>query len=166
MAQEAGNDESKYYDDRNEKMYGLQNGNKIQFNTSMVWVPLVIGASVACGVLTTRGLQRLFTRAPAVTRTNVASSASSSASSSFESTSRYTAKTFTGYVPYGGDFKEPMDIQEAALILGCRETSSKDLISKRFKTLMKNNHPDQGGSAYLASKLNDAKTVLIKGNHH
>ena len=79
---------------------------------------------------------------------------------------RFTAKTFTGYLPYGGNFKEPMGLQEAALILGCRENAEKDLITKRFKTLMKKNHPDQGGSPFLASKLNDAKTTLFKENHY
>ena len=69
-------------------------------------------------------------------------------------------------MPYGGDFRESMDLHEAALILGCRDSSSKEVISKRFKTMMKANHPDQGGSPFLASKINDAKTVLMKENMH
>ena len=56
-----------------------------------------------------------------------------------------------------------MDIQEAALILGCREISTKEVINKRFNALMKCNHPDKGGSPFIASKINEAKTVLMKG---
>ena len=78
-------------------------------------------------------------------------------------TSKLSARTFTGFVPYSGNFKEPLDIESAALIMGCRETSSKEIISARFKSLMKINHPDQGGSAFIAAKINEAKTVLIKG---
>ena len=80
-----------------------------------------------------------------------------------EAETEFTAKTFTGFVPYGGDFKEPMTIQEAALILGCRETAAKEVMNKRFNTLMKCNHPDKGGSPFIASKINEAKTVLQKG---
>lgn len=80
--------------------------------------------------------------------------------------SRCSARTFTGFIPYSGNFKESMDLQEAALILGCRDSAAKEVISKRFKTLMKANHPDQGGSPFLASKINDAKTVLMKENMH
>ena len=80
--------------------------------------------------------------------------------------SSFSARTFTGFLPYGGDFKEPMDIQEAALILGCRENAEKNIINTRFKTLMKKNHPDQGGNPYMASKINDAKTILFKENHY
>ncbi len=69
-------------------------------------------------------------------------------------------------MPYGGDFKDTMDVQEAALILGCKDSSSTEVISKRFRTLMKQNHPDHGGSPFLASKINDAKDVLMKENMH
>ena len=74
---------------------------------------------------------------------------------------KYSARTFTG-LPYSGGFKEPMTSSEAALILGCRETSSKQVISKRFRALMKLNHPDRGGNPYLAAKINEAHALLIK----
>lgn len=75
---------------------------------------------------------------------------------------KYTARTTLGKLPYGGNFKEPMDISEAALILGCRETSSKKIINQRFQQAMKSNHPDQGGSPYFATKLNEAKQLISK----
>eukprot|EP01084_Bolivina_argentea_P097407 175100_1 len=156
-----------YSDDRDTKMYGLQNTDRIRFNTSMVWVPIVVGISVATGVLTTRGLQRLFSGTSKAIKTNTTSAAHASSHKIPETIgSRMTARTFTGFIPYGGDFKEPMDAAEAALVLGCRETSPKDFINTRFKTLMKANHPDQGGSPFMAAKINDAKTVLMKANHY
>ena len=54
------NAEERIYDDREPKIYGLENKDRLQINSAMVWVPAVIGMSVAAGVFTTRGLQRLF----------------------------------------------------------------------------------------------------------
>ena len=47
-------------DDREDKqtVYGLQQ-DKVRFNKSMIWIPVVIGVSVAAGVLTTRAIQRI-----------------------------------------------------------------------------------------------------------
>ena len=60
MSEQKENIEDRAYDDRDPKIYGLENKDKLQFNQSMIWVPAVIGMSVAAGVLTTRGLQRIF----------------------------------------------------------------------------------------------------------
>ena len=55
-----------------------------------------------------------------------------------------------------------MNAEEALAILGLDNTASKKEIIKAHKRLMQKLHPDTGGSEYLASKLNQAKSFLLK----
>mmetsp|Transcript_28488 Transcript_28488/g.43798 ORF Transcript_28488/g.43798 Transcript_28488/m.43798 type:complete len:217 (+) Transcript_28488:34-684(+) len=64
---------------------------------------------------------------------------------------------------YEGGFEEKMTRQEAALILGVRESSSTKRIKDAHKKLLILNHPDAGGSTYMAGKINEAKELLLKG---
>ncbi|KAF2207961.1 hypothetical protein CERZMDRAFT_71236 [Cercospora zeae-maydis SCOH1-5] len=65
---------------------------------------------------------------------------------------------------YKGGFEKQMNRREAALILGTSERGlNKDLIRRRHRALMLLNHPDRGGSPYLATKVNEAKEFLEKG---
>ena len=61
-------------DDRESPVYGLNDSGKFKLNAAMVWVPMAIGVSVAAGMLTTRGLQRIFTKSSGF-GTNTSSSA-------------------------------------------------------------------------------------------
>ncbi|KAF2805204.1 mitochondrial import inner membrane translocase subunit tim14, partial [Mytilinidion resinicola] len=64
---------------------------------------------------------------------------------------------------YKGGFEPKMTRREAALILEVPERGlSKELIRKKHRSLMLNNHPDRGGSPYLATKVNEAKELLEK----
>jgi DnaJ-domain-containing protein 1 len=64
---------------------------------------------------------------------------------------------------YRGGFEEKMSRREAALILGVRESADAARIRDRHRKLLMANHPDTGGSTFIAAKLNEAKDLLIKG---
>ena len=56
-----------------------------------------------------------------------------------------------------------MSRREAALILGIRETAEEKKILDAHRKLMILNHPDAGGSTFLATKINEAKENLLGG---
>ncbi|XP_027185242.1 mitochondrial import inner membrane translocase subunit TIM14-1-like [Coffea eugenioides] len=62
---------------------------------------------------------------------------------------------------YEGGFQPKMTRREAALILGIRENVTADKVKEAHRKVMVANHPDAGGSHYLASKINEAKDVML-----
>ncbi|KAI9255596.1 hypothetical protein BDA99DRAFT_517161 [Phascolomyces articulosus] len=60
-----------------------------------------------------------------------------------------------------GGFDAKMNKREAALILGLRESqATKAKVKEAHRKIMLLNHPDRGGSPYLATKINEAKDFL------
>ncbi len=55
-----------------------------------------------------------------------------------------------------------MSDDEARRVLGVKHNASNDEVIKAFKKLMLINHPDKGGSEYIAAKVIQAKEILIK----
>lgn len=88
--------------------------------------------------------------------------------------SRYALLAWRGLVARGGTagarrfprsmaggFEEEMSRREALQVLGLREGASKEDIRAAHRRIMRLNHPDNGGSTLLATKVNEAKDFLL-----
>ncbi len=66
---------------------------------------------------------------------------------------------------YRGGFEPRMTPREASRVLGLpgpSSSSSRTRVSEAHKRMMMLNHPDRGGSPYLATKINQAREMLMK----
>ncbi|KAL9437218.1 hypothetical protein AB3S75_023130 [Citrus x aurantiifolia] len=62
---------------------------------------------------------------------------------------------------YEVGFQPVMTRREAAMILGLGESAPTEKVKEAHRRVMVANHPDAGGSHYLASKINEAKDSML-----
>ncbi|NKB44808.1 MAG: DnaJ domain-containing protein [Alphaproteobacteria bacterium] len=60
-----------------------------------------------------------------------------------------------------GSQSGPMTRTEAYRVLGIESDADRKAIKNAYRQLMSKVHPDHGGSAYLAAKINEAKDLLL-----
>jgi DnaJ-domain-containing protein 1 len=73
-----------------------------------------------------------------------------------------------GFKPQAGPQASPpqrqssgMSRDEALKVLGLSDGADSETVRQTHKRLLKDFHPDKGGSDYLAAKINQAKDVLL-----
>ncbi|CAG8659410.1 21021_t:CDS:2 [Rhizophagus irregularis] len=82
---------------------------------------------------------------------------------SIKATQKYKPSRTIRSVYYKGGFDNEMNKREAALILGLKERDiNRAKIKEAYRKTLMLNHPDKGGSPYLASKIIEAKNFLEK----
>jgi len=77
-----------------------------------------------------------------------------------ESWRRIHNRSAPSYAQVGNSVK--ISEQEALDILGLESPYTADAVVEAHRRLMQKLHPDRGGNDYLASKLNQAKDLLLK----
>ncbi|XP_057709088.1 dnaJ homolog subfamily C member 15 [Corythoichthys intestinalis] len=77
-----------------------------------------------------------------------------------ETVRKMPTSAFSSY--YKGGFEQKMSKREASLVLGISPVSTKAKVREAHRRIMVLNHPDKGGSPYLAAKINEAKDLLEK----
>ncbi|CAL7949821.1 unnamed protein product [Xylocopa violacea] len=80
----------------------------------------------------------------------------------YKSIPKIDSQTLANNKYYKGGFESKMTRREASLILDVSPTANKTKIKQQFKKIMSVNHPDRGGSPYIAAKINEAKDLLEK----
>ncbi|KAL9657975.1 hypothetical protein ABK040_016627 [Willaertia magna] len=118
---------------------------------------------VTAGILATTSLIMIRAGVRAMGKTKSAIPANKIKSTIVNATDVFS-QPIHGVKFYEGSFNPEMSKKEALDILGfgknVRHVTEED-VKKKHRKLMLLNHPDNGGSAYVSSKVNEAKDYLM-----
>ena len=64
--------------------------------------------------------------------------------------------------PQSAPASAPLSLDDAYAILGLNRGATREDVQSAYRNHMKRNHPDQGGSAYIATRLNEARVILLR----
>ena len=121
---------------------------------------MVAGVALGTGLVVIRASARAMARAKTVSTINTASMKKTG----FTLSADLLSKPIYGRNFIEGSFNPEMSKKEALDILGfgksVKHVTEED-VKKRHRKLMLLNHPDNGGSAYISSKINEAKDYLL-----
>ena len=121
--------------------------------------PLLVGIGVAAVAMGARGVLEVAKHAKSnpelLRQMNAAAAGFRGMGNAFPSWAQLMAMSGKG-----AGFESTMSRREAAAILGIRETSTKQQIKEAHRKIMMLNHPDRGGSPFIASKINEAAETI------
>ncbi|ANZ75759.1 BA75_02464T0 [Komagataella pastoris] len=125
-------------------------------------LPIIVGLGLTAAALTFRSGLRAYYRYVKLTPTMIAHLNGIHLSKPHTQNDVMKLK----FAQYPGGFFNPITESEALLILGIPQSDIVSLthekLKKRHRQCMLINHPDKGGSPFLAMKINQAKEVLEK----
>jgi hypothetical protein len=119
---------------------------------------IVVVAGIVAALL--RGLLPLLRLLPLVESARRVAGASWGSGAAGPSHGGRAASGSSGSSAGGWRRPERMTRQEALQVFGLDENATREDVQREYRRLMRQVHPDLGGSSYLAAKINEAKDVL------
>ncbi|EFC42270.1 predicted protein [Naegleria gruberi] len=121
---------------------------------------VVAGVALGSGIVVLRASVRAMARAKSASAIN----STTMKKTGFTLNADLLSKPIYGRNFIEGSFNPEMSKKEALDVLGFGKTVkhvTEEDVKKRHRKLMLLNHPDNGGSAYISSKINESKDYLL-----
>lgn len=143
--------------------------------------PFLVGCGVAAGCMALRGALHVAQRVKMPNMPNMAGAQAPNLDAARVAAAKVFQDSFARLTTkHPGGFEKQMSRREAAMILGikcdspvtksryashcsprpCRENAAKNDVKEAHRKMMLLNHPDKGGSPFVASKINEALDTM------
>jgi hypothetical protein len=121
---------------------------------------IVVAGGMVAALL--RGVLPLLRLLPLVETVRRVASSRPGGSGSGEAGSNRDGTGGSGSSSSAGAWRRPerMTRREALQVFGLDDSATSEDVQREYRRLMRQVHPDRGGSGYLAAKINEAKDVL------